>query len=165
MAKKFLIVIAAIAAVMAALALAPGLSNQGPGVSVDYSREHMYRTGNGTYASAGMETLKLGGDGSGQVAKLDGSGTVLRQRQVSIAGEDLTVLRELFLNTGFMQISGVDSGAREGVANYTRYHLSAQSGEKSQSMSWVDPDASAAPVPAITVNAGQRLDAIIDRQP
>ena len=75
----------------------------------------------------------------------------------------MKVLRELFLNTGFMQIPQTAFDEKSGLANYTRYQLSVQASDGSQLMNWVNPEASNTSIPSIVLNAGSRLDAIIER--
>jgi hypothetical protein len=162
MAKKFLIVIAAIVGIMAALAIIPAISNQGSGISLDYARESVVLE-DAANATASRETLSIKDDGSAIYGKFDETGRQVDLRRFIVSGGEMKVLRELFLTTGFMQIPATEYGEKEGLANYTSYQLTVQSGEDSKSISWVNPEAASAPVPSIIVNAGTRLDEIIDR--
>ena len=85
------------------------------------------------------------------------------ERRFSVSSEEMKVLRELFLNTGFMQIPTTNYEERSGLANFTRYELSVLSGEDSQLIHWVNPEASNGSIPSIIINAGSRLDAMIER--
>lgn len=162
MARKFLIVIAAVVGIMAALAIIPAISNQGSGISLDYSRESVVAEDAGNVTGA-RETLSIQDDGSAIYGSFDDTGRQLDLRRFVVSGEEMKVLRELFLATGFLQIPATEYREKEGLANYTSYQLTVQSGEDSKSISWVNPEAATTPVPSIVVNAGTRLDDIIKR--
>ena len=163
MAKKFLIVIAGIAAIMAAVAIFSALSNQEQALTLDYARESIERTESGSYSVAQRETLRLYADGSAVYDRYDGSGNRLESKSFAASSDERKVLRELFLATGFMQIPATEYDEKSGLANYTRYELSVQSGAESKSIKWVNPEAAQTAVPSIIVNAGTRLDAMIER--
>lgn len=163
MAKKFLAVIAGIAAVMAAVAIFSALSNQEQAITVDYSRESIERNESGSYRVAERETLRLDADGSATYDRFDETGTRVESKSFAASSEEIKVLRELFLATGFMQIPTTEYGERSGLANYTKYELSVRSDVESKSIRWVNPEAAQTPVPSIIVNSGNRLDDIIAR--
>lgn len=159
MARKFLIVVAGVVAVMAALILLPGVSRQGNDVTIEYYRDNVTRMDSGLYDVSGRQILSISNDGSARYV----GGEQQLDRRFSVSGEEMKVLRELFLNTGFMQIPATNYEEKSGLANFTRYELSVRSGEDSQSIRWVNPEASNGSIPAIIINAGSRLDDIIER--
>lgn len=159
MAKKFLIAVAGIVAVMAALVILPGVSRQSGTVSIEYRRDAVSMTDTGLYEIQSRETLRIGNDGSAKYYRPNGQ--VL---EFTVASEELKVLRELFLSTGFMQIPSRDYAEKTGVANFTRYDLSIKSEDGDQSIRWVNPEASGESIPSVIINAGSRLDAIIERK-
>ena len=163
MAKTFLLVVAAIAAVMAALAILPGISRQGGDLTIDYQKDSVIRGDSGDYENLDRDLLTINNDGSARHVKLDGQGKVVGEKRFSITGEELKVLKELFLGTGFMQIPENSYVERMGLANFTRYELTVKSGEDSQTIRWVNPEAGNGNIPSIVINAGTRLDAIIER--
>jgi hypothetical protein len=148
MAKKFLIVVAAIVAVMAALALLPGIFSQAEAFNLEYRRDHIYRVEGGGYNTIDQGILNIRQDGSATYVVLNGLGVQLEERQFTVRGDEMKVLKELFLNTGFMQIQ-----------------LDVHAGEESQSFRWVNPEAGFGNIPSIVINAGTRLDAIIESHP
>lgn len=163
MAKKFLIAIAGVVAIMAALILLPGVSRQGGNVTIEYHRDTVIRMESGLYDVGERQTLTINNDGSAKYVGPGSQGEPQVERRFSVGSEEMKVLRELFLNTGFMQIPTTNYEERSGLANFTRYELTVLSGDDSQSIRWVNPEASNTSVPSIVINAGSRLDAIIER--
>ena len=163
MASKFLIAIAGVAAVMAALILIPEMSRQGETLSIEYHRETVNRTDNGLYDIILRQTLTIANDGSASLIGTDSQADQQVERRFSVSSEEMKVLRELFLNTGFMQIPRTDYEEKSGLANFTRYELAVRSEQDSQLIRWVNPEASSESIPSIIVNAGSRLDIIIGR--
>ena len=162
MARKFLIVIVVVAVVMTALAIIPGLTNPGPLIALEYSKKMLVRI-NGEYDTNGTETLRIEEDGSAQYRRIDSEGHQVAAGTFKVDAEELKVLRELFLGTGFMQIPTPDYLPKPGLSNYTSYHLDVKSGGQDKSIDWVNPEAGAQPIPSIVVNTGTRLDNIISR--
>jgi hypothetical protein len=162
MARKFIIIVAGVVAVMAALILLPGVSRQGNDVTIQYYRDNVTRMEGGLYEVSGRQILSINNDGSATYIGSDDQGQQ-PERRFSVGSEEMKVLRELFLNTGFMQIPATTYEEKSGLANFTRYELSVRSGEESQLIHWVNPEASTGPIPAIIINAGFRLDGIIER--
>jgi hypothetical protein len=158
MAKKFLFVIAGIVAVMAALVLLPGLASQDRNINIEYSRDNVVRLDNGSYEVNRREILTIAGDASARYRMDDQV-----DRRFFVSSDEMNVLRELFLRTGFMQITPTAINEKSGLANYTRYQLSVQADDDSLRLMWVNPEASSTSIPSIVLNAGSRLDAIIER--
>jgi hypothetical protein len=159
MAKKFLLIVAGIITVMAALVFLPGLAAQQGELAIEYYRDNVVRSESGMYDTINRETLTIANDGSARYQTLDGE----VDRRFFVSSEELKVLRELFLNTGFMQIPNTGFNEKAGLSNYTRYNLLVQNKEESQVLHWVNPEASNGAIPSIVLNAGSRLDAIIER--
>ena len=162
MAKKFLIAIAGVVAIMAALILLPGVSRQGGNITIEYYRDTVIRMESGLYDVGERQTLTINNDGSAKYIGPGSQGEPQVERSFRVSSEGMKVLRELFLNTGFMQIPTTSYEERSGLANFTRYELSVLSGEDSQLIHWVNPEASNGSIPSIIINAGSRLDAIIE---
>ena len=163
MAKKFLIAIAGVVAIMAALILLPGLSRQGENITIEYYRDTVIRMESGLYDVGERQTLTINNDGSARYIGPGSEGDPQVERRFSVSSEEMKVLRELFLNTGFMQIPRTDYEEKSGLANFTRYELAVRSEQDSQLIRWVNPEASSESIPSIIVNAGSRLDIIIGR--
>lgn len=163
MARKFLIAIAAIVAIMAALAIVPAISNPRQGLSLDYSRESLVRGASVEFSAAERLLLAIEDDGSATYSRLDSTGQQTESRRFTVGSEDLKVLRELFLGTGFMQIPVTSYPEKAGLSNFTRYQLVVESGGESKSIQWVNPEAASTPAPSIITNAGNRLDMILTR--
>jgi hypothetical protein len=161
MARKFLIIVAGIVAVMAAVILYPGVSGQDGDISITYYRDIVIQTDQGLYDVSGHETLIVKNDGSASHTGPDGQA----EREFTISKEEMKVLKELFLNTGFMQIPKTDYQEKAGLGNFTRYELSVQSEGDSQLIRWVNPEAANEAIPSIIINSGSRLDDIIERNP
>jgi hypothetical protein len=163
MAKKFLIVVAGIVAVMAALVFLPGVPTQNGEVDIEYQRQEFYGL-DGQHVGGDRETLHISNDSSAKYARLDSQGAVLEQKTFSVSSDDMKVLSELFLNTGFMQIPASAYEKRDDVSNFTAYQLVVTSADEFKSIRWVNVEAGVENIPAIVVNAGTRLDAIIEKQ-
>lgn len=168
---KFSIVIAAVIGIMIALVIVPGLKNWngdqdpfgGANLNVEYSKQHLVRSQNGSLAAARGELLVIKNDGSASYTEV--VGTQLEQRAFTPAAADIRLLRELILGTGFIQIPDSDYAQKEGIGNFTKYTLSLKTDAggtaRSKTISWVDPESSSRPVPPIITNVGSRLDGII----
>jgi hypothetical protein len=161
MAKTFLAVIAAVVAVMAALILVPGLNNQSVSnqtqLSLEYSRQHLVKTDTG-FAIASAESLAIGNDGSATYTK-----TGEQPKKFTVSSEEMKRLKDLVLESGFMQIPKTDYPAQEGLANFTKYTVKVSAGDKTKTISWANLEAygSGGIPPSIITNTGERLDDII----
>jgi hypothetical protein len=159
MAKTFLIAIIAIVAVMAALVLLPGFNSQPASnqaqVSVQYTRQQFEKTDSGL-ASTNDEVLTIENDGSATYVKTGG-----QPDRFTIGGEDMKLLKDLILESGFMQIPETNYPAQADAANITTYTLKVQAGDDSKTITWARPGAD---VPFLINEAGTRLDAIIEQR-
>lgn len=169
MVNKFLIAIAAVVAVMAALVLAPGFNSnrqqsattdQTQQVSLEYSRQQLARTESGSLAAAAAEVLTVENDGSATYTKVGGQ---LDGRKFTVSEEEMKQLRARIFGTGFMQIPETDYSQQEGLANFTKYTLKLQDGGDLKTISWVNPGAHAGTIPPIITKVGELLDSIISR--
>ncbi len=164
MATKFLIVIAAVVAVMAALVLLPSF-NKGPAttdqtqMSLEYNRQHLSRIENGQFAATSAEVLTIGNDGSAKYRKLVGAPD---EKAFTISSDDLKRLKDLIVGTGFMQIPDANYQQKEGLASVTQYTLKVSADGSTKTINWVDPDSNDS-VPSIIGNVGEQLDNIITK--
>jgi hypothetical protein len=161
MVNKFLIAIAGVIAVMAALVLVPRIGSQPAELQIDYSRQNLTRIEDGRFVAASAEDLIVRNDRSAVYRNLIGAPD---EKAFTIRSEEMNSLKDLILTTGFMQVPGADYQEKEGLANLTRYTLKLESGDSSKTISWVNLEASEAAVPSIVRNIGTQLDAIIERR-
>ncbi len=163
MAKKFLIAIAAVVAVMAALVLLPSFNNNPATdqtqLSLDYSRQNLTKTENGQFVATGADELTIGNDGSARYSKLVGAPDV---KTFTVNVDDMKRLKDLILVSGFMSIPDSDYPQKEGVASLTKYTLRVNTDGNTKTISWVDPNSSNG-VPSIIGNVGTQLDGIISK--
>jgi hypothetical protein len=163
MATKFLIVIAAVVAAMAALVLLPSFNSKPATdqtqMSLEYSRQHLSRIENGQFAATSAEMLTIGNDGSAKYSKLVGAPD---EKTFRISSDDMKRLKDLILETGFMQIPDANYQQRQGLASVTQYTLKVSAGGSTKTINWVDPNSNDS-VPSIIGNVGAQLDDIISR--
>ena len=164
MVNKFLVAIAGIVAVIAALVAVPRIGSQPTDLqqdlSIEYSRQNLTRIEDGRLVAASAEDLSIRNDRTATYRNLTGPPD---EKTFTISGEEMNGLKGLVLTTGFMQVEGADYPEKEGLANLTKYTLKLESGGNSKTISWVNLEASEAAVPAIVRNIGERLDTIIER--
>jgi hypothetical protein len=164
MVNKFLIAIAGIIAVMAALVLVPRIGSQPAEqqveLNIEYSRQNLTRLQDGRLVAASAEDLAVRNDLSAVYRNLTGQPG---EKRFTISSEEMGRLKGLIVSTGFIQVPGADYPQKEGLANLTRYTLKLESGGNSETFTWVDLEASEAVVPSIVRNIGMQLDAIIER--
>jgi hypothetical protein len=164
MAIKFLIVIGAVVAAMAALVLLPSFNSGPPAtdqtqMSLEYNRQHLSRVENGQFAATSAEMLTVGNDGSAKYSKLVGAPD---EKAFKIGNDDLKQLKDLIVETGFMQIPDANYQQREGLASVTQYTLKVNAGGHTKTINWVDPDSNDS-VPSLIGNVGAQLDDIITK--
>jgi hypothetical protein len=166
MVNKFLIAIAAVVAVMAALVLIPNFyNNNSPAeeqqnLSIEYQRQNLTRTEDGRLMATRAEDLVIRPDRSAVYRNLTGAADV---KQFTISNEDMNRLEGLIISTGFMQVPGADYPEKEGLGNFTKYTVKLASGGTSKTITWANLEASDNSVPSIVRNIGAELDAIIKR--
>lgn len=165
MVNKFLIAIAGVVAVMAALVAIPGIGSQPPelrqDLSIEYSRQNLTRLEDGRLVAASAEDLVIRNDRSATYRNLTGGPDA---KQFTVSSEELDGLKRLVISTGFMQVPGDDDySQKEGLANLTRYTLKLESAGSSKNITWANLEASEEAVPSIVRNIGTQLDAIIER--
>jgi len=162
MAKKFLIAIAAVVAVMAALVLLPSFSSApatGKALSLEYSRQNLTRMENGQFVAASAEVLTIENNGSAKYGKLVGPPA---EKEFKINSDDMKRLKDLILETGFMQIPDANYPQKEGLDNVTKYSLKVDADGSTKTINWVDPDSNDN-VPSIIGNIGIQLDGVISK--
>lgn len=159
MAKTFLIAIIAIVAAMAVLVLLPGFNSQPASnqaqVSIEYTKRQFERT-DAVLAATGDEVLTIGNDGSATYVKTGG-----QPERFTVGSEDMKRLKDLVLESGFMQIPAINYPAQGDAANITTYTLKVQAGGDSKTMIWSRPGAE---IPFLVNEVGLRLDAIIEQR-
>ena len=160
MAAKFLIAIAAVVAVMAALVLLPGTGSQGGELDISYTRDHMARAESGALDVAARDVLTIKNDGSATYRR-SASIDQIEEREFSLSNEEMKRLKAFIFETGFMQIPVEDYEQREGLANFTKYQLAVEADGNSKTITWVNPEAYNGTIPPVIANTGSRLDAII----
>ena len=164
MVNKFLIAIAGIVAVMAALILVPRIGSQPAEqqveLNIEYSRQNLTRLQDGRLVAASAEDLAVRNDLSAVYHSLTGQPG---EKRFTISSEEMGRLKGLIVSTGFTQVPGADYPQKEGLANLTRYTLTLESAGNSETFTWVNLEASEAVVPSIVRNIGMQLDAIIER--
>jgi hypothetical protein len=164
MANKFLIAIAGIVAVMAALVLVPRIGSQPVEqqveLDIEYSRQNLTRLQDGRLVAASAEDLSVRNDLSAVYRSLTGQPG---EKRFTISSEEMGRLKGLIVSTGFIQVPGADYPQKEGLSNLTRYTLKLESDGNSETFTWVNLEASETVVPSIVRNIGMQLDAMIER--
>jgi hypothetical protein len=164
MVNKFLIAIAGIVAVMAALVLVPRIVNQPAEqqmeLNIEYSRQNLTRMQDGRLVAASAEDLTIRNDLSAVYRNLTGQPD---EKRFMISSEEMSRLKGLILSTGFIQVPGADYPQKDDLGNLTKYTLKLESGGNSETITWVNLEASRTSVPSIVRNIGSLLDAIIER--
>lgn len=164
MVNKFLIAIAGIVAVMAALVLAPRIGSQPAEqqmeLNIEYSRQNLTRMEDGRLVATSAEDLVIRNDLSAVYRNLTGQPG---EKRFTISNEEMNKLKGLILSTGFIQVPGADYPQKQGLGNLTKYALTLESGGNSETFTWANLEASETVVPSIVRNIGSQLDAIIER--
>jgi hypothetical protein len=164
MVNKFLIAIAGIVALMAALVLVPRIGSQPAEpqleLNIEYTRLNLTRIQDGRLVAASAEDLVIKNDRSAVYRNLTGQPD---EKRFTITSEEINALKGLVLTTGFMQVPGADYPQKDGLANLTKYMLKLTSSDNSKTISWVNLEASEVAVPSIVRNIGTHLDTIIER--
>lgn len=158
MARKFVLVLAGVVAVMAALIAIPNLNQppQAP-LSIEYSRQQVVRTDRGLVTQS-AELLSIAEDGSATYTQVGGQET-----RISLSSEELGRIRGLILETGFMQIPATNYPQSDDATDFTRYTLRVSTHDGQKTFNWVNPEAHDGTIPPIIINIGAQLDAIMDR--
>jgi len=158
LARKFVLVLVAVVAVMAALIALPNL-NRGPqsDLSIEYSRQHLASTDAGL-ATQSAELLSIAEDGSATYTQIGG-----QERRLSLSSEELSRIRAYILETGFMQIPVTNYPQSDDATEFTKYTLRVRNDEGQKTFNWVDPDVHEGVIPPIITNIGSQLDAVMDR--
>ncbi|HEX7033224.1 MAG TPA: hypothetical protein VF172_09515 [Nitrososphaera sp.] len=164
MVNKFIVIIAGIVALMAALIAIPRIGNepnaQEADLTIEYSRQNLTRLEDGRFNAISIDELVIRNDRSATYRNLTGGTDT---KQFTISSEELDGLKRLVFETGFMQLPGDDYSQKEGLSNVTKYRLALSSGENSKTITWVNLEASEEAVPSIVRNIGTQLDQIIQR--
>ena len=176
MVTKFLIVIAAVVAVMAALIFLPSFNNNNkPRTATDdrtqfnlqYDRQQLSRREqNAVLEAKSADTLTIENDGSAKYRKLVGTPD---EKAFMITSDELRQLKGLIFDTGAMTIPDTDYMQKVGLANVTKYTLQVNSNHNNsnnnneKTINWVDPNSYNGTIPPIIINLGSTLDGIISK--
>ncbi|MEP0824970.1 MAG: hypothetical protein HRF40_05745 [Nitrososphaera sp.] len=164
MVNKFIVIIAGIVAVMAALIAIPGIGSEQnvpeEDLNIEYSRQNLTLLEDGRFYATSVDDLVIRNDRSATYRNLTGGSDT---KQFSISREDLAGLKRLIFETGFMHLPGDDYSERNDLDEVTRYRLTLTSGENSKTVTWVNLEASEEAVPSLVRNIGAQLDEIIAR--
>lgn len=159
MARKFVLVLAGVVAVMAALIALPNLSRPPQeALGIEYSRQNVTRTDQGLVTQS-AELLSIAEDGTATYTQVGG-----QERRISLSGDDLARIRGLILETGFMEISATNYPQSANATDFTRYTLRVATDDGQKTFNWVGPEAHEGVIPPIITNVGAQLDAVIGRQ-
>lgn len=140
MVSKFAIAIVAGAVVMIALVLFPGF-DQSPDrtrLDLEYSKQFLTRSVNGSLFASNAQLLVIGDDGSATYTNI--TGPSIEEKSFTIGSEELKSLRGLILETGFMQIPVNELPQQEGLANFTKYTIKAQGDTDAKTISWTESE-------------------------
>ena len=163
MVSKFAIAIIAGAVVMIALVLFPGFdqSPEGTRLDLEYSKQLLTRSGNGSLFASNAQLLVIRDDGSATYTNITGSN--IEEKSFTVGGEELKSLRGLILETGFMQIPVNELPQQEGLANFTKYAIRAQTDTGSKIISWTESELFDDDAPALIYAIRDPLEGIIAR--
>jgi len=176
---------------MAVLVFVPGISNSKSGpnnnqnigsdgsqlqlLSIDYGRQNVSTFESNKTTLVDTEQLSISNDGSAKYvrsASKSGSGDT---RQFTVSSDELSRLRSLITETGFMQIPSANYSQSNSMSNLNRYSLSITTssrqatdvggfpspGENPKTFEWTDPSSTTVTVPPIIRNIGTQLDQLI----
>ena len=165
--NKFAIVIIGVVAAMAVLIALPSVSQPVAGdLKIDYSKQRHSMKGD-DFIVTKVELLSISNDGSATYSETDPRLKILPvEERFTVSGDDdYRKLRDLILDTGFMEIPRTDYlQVAEDVDGYTKYALTVRSGETQKTFNWVDAYKGGT-VPYLIETAGSSLDAIAERRP
>ncbi|HEY8139891.1 MAG TPA: hypothetical protein VIE86_02280 [Nitrososphaera sp.] len=161
MVSKFAIAIVAGAVVMIALVLFPGF-DQSPErnrLDLEYSKQFLTRSVNGSLFASNAQLLVIRDDGSATYTNI--TGPAIEEKSFTIGSEELKSLRGLILETGFMQIPVSELPQQEGLANFTKYTIRAQADTDAKTISWTESDSIGETAPALIYAIRDPLEGII----
>lgn len=162
MVNKFLIGIAAIVIVMATLIALPSVTQPTSNLEVDYGKQRMSRSGT-EFVTTNNELVHISKDGSATYSSSDPrTSAPAVEKQFSLNSEEMSSLRGLLTETGFMEIPQADyAQVKDGAGDFTKYTLTVKSGDATKTFAWVDSDVSKVAVPSIITKAGFQIDSLV----
>ncbi|MGI0020128.1 MAG: hypothetical protein ACREAY_06635 [Nitrososphaera sp.] len=164
--NKFALVIIGIVAAMAVLIALPSATQQpvAGDLEIDYSKQRLSKIGN-DFVATKVELLSISNDGSATYSETDPRLKILPvEERFTVSGDDYRKLRDLILETGFIEIPRTDYlEVAGGIDEYTKYRLTVRSGDSQKTFNWVD--AYEGTVPYLIETAGSSLDAIAEHRP
>ncbi len=161
MVSKFAIAIIAGAVIMIALVLFPGF-DQSPDrtrLDLEYSKQLLTRSANGSLVALNAQLLVIRDDGSATYTNITGSN--IEEKAFTVGAEELKSLRGLILETGFMQIPVDELPQQEGISNFTKYTIRAQANQDAKTISWIESDSIGEAAPALIYAIRDPLEGII----
>ena len=161
MISKCAIAIIAGVVVMVALILFPGFDQREDrtGLDLEYSKQLLTRSGNGSLFALNAQLLVIRDDGSATYTSI--TGFVTEEKSFTVGSEELENLRGLILQTGFMQIPVDELPQQEGLANFTKYTIRAQTDIDSKTISWTESEFIDDDAPALINAIRDQLEGII----
>ncbi|HJU13321.1 MAG TPA: hypothetical protein VJ792_02570 [Candidatus Nitrosotalea sp.] len=171
MAKPIVLILAAIPILAAIFIVVPALTrpeisssvlNPEDVLSLQYTKEHLEKISFGLTQSIGADTaevLTIQNDGSA-VYSLTKNGYSNPDVKFQLSKDDLTKLKSLFKESGFIGIPDTVYQVKPDANNYEKYGLQATLNGKTVNLQWADQNASQEFVPPIVTRVQSALDNI-----
>ncbi len=172
MARPIVLILAAIPILAAIFIVVPVLTrpevsssivNSEDTMTLQYTKEHLQKVSFGVTQSMGADTaevLTIQNDGS-TVYSLTKNGYSNPDVKYQLSSEDLTKLKALIKETGFVDIPDTVYQVKPDASNYEKYGLQLTFDGKTVNLQWADANASQEFVPPIITQVQSTLDDII----
>jgi hypothetical protein len=164
--NKFALAIIAIVAVMAILIALPNITQQqqpaAGSLEIEYGRQQMTKTED-DFVATRAELLRISSDRAATYSETDPRlETMPVEKRFTVSTDDYNKVRDLMLDTGFMDIPRTDYLQVAGGADeYQRHTLTVRTGDSQKTFNWVEPNEGT--VPPIVTNAGARIAALVGK--
>ena len=163
--NKFALAIIGIVAVMAILIALPNITNQqqqqpaAGSIEIEYGRQQLTKIGD-DFVATKAELLRISNDRAATYSETDPRLKIMPvEERFTVSGNDYNKIRDLILDTGFMEIPRTDYlQVANGADEYTRHTLTVRTGDSQKTFNWVEPNEDT--VPPIVTNAGARIAAL-----
>ncbi|MDE1829901.1 MAG: hypothetical protein KGI25_06240 [Thaumarchaeota archaeon] len=172
MAKPIVLILAAIPILAAIFIVVPILTrpqvpssevNSEDVMTLQYTKEHLQKISFGVTQSIGAdiaEVLTIQNDGSA-VYSLTKNGYSNPDVKYQLSNEELTSLKALIKETGFVDIPDAVYQAKPDASNYEKYGLQVTFDGKTVNLQWTDANASQEFIPPIITQMQSTLDGMI----
>ena len=172
MAKPIVLILAAIPILAAIFIVVPQLTrpemsssvvNSEDVMTLQYTKEHLQKISFGLTQSIGADTaevLTIQNDGS-IVYSLTKNGYSNPDVKYQLSKDDLTKLKAMIKETGFVGIPDTVYQVKPDAANYEKYSIQVTLNGKTVNLQWADQNASQEFVPPIITQVQSGLDNII----